>query len=405
LRRMEHIIDHHNIDEPLFLFYAPHVAHCPLQVPKEYLDKFDFMQNDENHCEVKTSNVLPSGQVQPPIIKCRKQYRAMIHLLDDMIGSITQRLKDRDMWDNLLIVFTSDNGGPIRLEESGATNFPLRGGKYSPWEGGVRAAAFVSGGYVPKDRRGKVLNEPIHISDWYKTLAAIGGNDNVEDDLAARSGLPPVDAVNVAPLLMGQVTQSPRVEIPLSKQALLIGRYKLIWGDNIEGAGWSGPNYPDTNSTRYDVELKAVNCSNGCLFDVLRDPGEHVDLAPKETARLSWMKYRLTQLRENFFENDDRGVDSCPPDIDIPCACWAAVNYYGGFFGPYQEVDEKFLYNEISSQPKTTFYRKTIASTPDSSEVHPTAGFLVYMLLVSTLAFMVHSWTKRHNVYTPIPDR
>ena len=39
-----------------------------------------------------------------------------------------------------------------------------------------------------------------------------------------------------------------------------------------------------------------------------------------------------------FFENSDRGVDSCPPGIAMPCACWMAVNHYGGFFGPYQEV-------------------------------------------------------------------
>lgn len=50
------------------------------------------------------------------------------------------------------------------------------------------------------------------------------------------------------------------------------------------------------------------------------------------------MKERLEELRKSFFQNNDVGQDSCPSDIDMPCACWMAVNYYGGFLGPYQEV-------------------------------------------------------------------
>ena len=49
-----------------------------------------------------------------------------------------------DMYDNTLIIFTSDNGGPI-YEPGAASNHPLRGSKYNDWEGGVRTNAFVSG--------------------------------------------------------------------------------------------------------------------------------------------------------------------------------------------------------------------------------------------------------------------
>jgi hypothetical protein len=56
------------------------------------------------------------------------------------------------------------------------------------------------------------------------------------------------------------------------------------------------------------------------------------------------------------------------------------------------------------SQPRTMSNLKTIASTPDSSEIYNT-GFLVYMLVVSTLVFLVQfSWNRRRNAYTPIPD-
>jgi arylsulfatase A-like enzyme len=342
---MLEIIDSQDSNDPLLLFYAPHIAHCPLQVPKEYLQQFDFITatDDGDRCRVETANVYPENDQQPVRISCRKQYRAMVHLLDDMIGKVVDRLVKRNMWDNLLIVFTSDNGGPVRLEESGATNYPLRGGKYSPWEGGVRAAAFVSGGYLPANRRGIKIMEPIHIADWYRTLAALAGNEHVDDELARLSGLPPLDSINMAPLLLGNVTTSPRVEIPLSPEALIVGDFKLIWKERVEWAGWSGPQYPHANSTRADIQDKTLNCKDGCLFDVVRDPGECRDLAQHDKIRLATMKERLVEHRKTFFENNDRGVDSCPSGIGIPCACWAAVNYYGGFFGPYQEVDEMVL--------------------------------------------------------------
>lgn len=84
-------------------------------------------------------------------------YLSMVNLLDNLIGNLTQQLKDKGFWDNTVLVFSSDSasmvisqkkvidaisdGGPLGLEESGGNNYPLRGGKYSEFEGtgcGVR---------------------------------------------------------------------------------------------------------------------------------------------------------------------------------------------------------------------------------------------------------------------------
>ncbi|KAL3938478.1 MAG: hypothetical protein SGARI_001731 [Bacillariaceae sp.] len=127
--------------QPLFLFYAPHVAHCPLQVPEEYLDQFDFMDNDEAMCQAQTSTIVGPDD-KPKKYSCRKQYHAMVKMLDDVVGSLVERFKAHGMWDNALVVMTSDNGGPVNPQESASTNHPLRGCKYSDFEGGVRAVAF-----------------------------------------------------------------------------------------------------------------------------------------------------------------------------------------------------------------------------------------------------------------------
>ena len=72
--------------------------------------------------------------------------------MDDTIKNLTTALKDKGMWENTLVVFTTDNGGPI-YEPGSSNNYPLRGGKYSDFEGGVRTTTFMSGGYIPKETR------------------------------------------------------------------------------------------------------------------------------------------------------------------------------------------------------------------------------------------------------------
>ncbi|CAJ1416890.1 unnamed protein product [Effrenium voratum] len=168
------IVERHDPSEPLFLFYAPHVAHFPLQVPRAYYEKLSFMTDDEGLCIARTPKDLhPIDPAHPDLeYKCRQQHAAMIMLMDEVVGSITSAFKAKGMWEtNTLMIFSSDNGGPVYLPENAASNWPLRGGKYGDFDGGVRAVAFVSGGrYVPAHLRGTSNSGIIHIADWYATL-------------------------------------------------------------------------------------------------------------------------------------------------------------------------------------------------------------------------------------------
>jgi len=238
-------------------------------------------------------------------------------------------------------VLTSDNGGPSDPIESGSNNWPLRGGKYSDFEGGIRAAAFVSGGFLPAAARGTVTADTIAIADWYGTFAALYGAD-ATDAKAAAAGLPPVDSVNVWPLVSRQNTTSPRTEIPVTPNVLISGRYKLMLGPQIE-ATWSGVVYPNASSPADPVDPgPTLACgTTGCLFDVVDDPTEHNDVAAAHPALAASMKARLVELRKGFFTNDDDFTNStvCPPGVNVtPCACWAALNVWGGYFGPWSSA-------------------------------------------------------------------
>jgi len=89
----------------------------------------------------------------------------MVKYMDDVVGDIVSELKAGDMWNDTLLVFSADNGGPLYITAN-ANNYPLRGGKYSDWEGGVRTNAFVSGGVLPEDVHGTTRQEFVHIADW-----------------------------------------------------------------------------------------------------------------------------------------------------------------------------------------------------------------------------------------------
>eukprot|EP00510_Aplanochytrium_minuta_P002241 CAMPEP_0184012332 /NCGR_PEP_ID=MMETSP0954-20121128/4342_1 /TAXON_ID=627963 /ORGANISM="Aplanochytrium sp, Strain PBS07" /LENGTH=83 /DNA_ID=CAMNT_0026292285 /DNA_START=69 /DNA_END=317 /DNA_ORIENTATION=+ len=82
----------------------------------------------------------------------------MVQYMDHALGKMVAAFQAKGMWENTLMILSSDNGGPIyglpvaptkpyaRGVYGGANNLPLRGGKVTDWEGGVRVNAFVSGG-------------------------------------------------------------------------------------------------------------------------------------------------------------------------------------------------------------------------------------------------------------------
>ena len=69
----------------------------------------------------------------------------MVASLDESLKQLTETLAQKGMIDNTIIVFTTDNGGAAGgYDDSAGSNYPLRGGKNTFWEGGVRGVGFVS---------------------------------------------------------------------------------------------------------------------------------------------------------------------------------------------------------------------------------------------------------------------
>ena len=105
-------------------------------------------------------------RLDPPyLLNGDETYGNMLSVMDTGFRNITHQLKSSGLWNETLLVSFSDNGGPT--SPTGPNNHPLRGSKESPYEGGTRTFAIVSGGYLPAALRGTVSHSFIHAADWY----------------------------------------------------------------------------------------------------------------------------------------------------------------------------------------------------------------------------------------------
>jgi len=236
-------------------------------------------------------------------------YSNMISMLDDVVGNVTNALTRTGMWGNTLLLFTADNGG-IGL----GNNYPLRGHKHDPWQGGTRAAAFISGGLIPYELRGTHSGDHlIHISDWYATFAHLAGVDSsdpvrIGDDNATHD----IDGVNVWPLLTRKNLTQPREMTPITESSLIWvdPANQSQWWKLITLAGQSNYYHPNQSSVapgdpclegrqpdpaqpgRTDslvTGCPVCNASHPCLYDILADPAERHNIAklhPKIVQRL-----------------------------------------------------------------------------------------------------------------------
>ena len=139
-------------DQPFFLNYWMFSVHAPFDAKSELIEKY-------------------RGRIDPDDPQRSPTYAAMIESMDDAIGTLLDTIDRLGIAENTIIVFASDNGGNMYNEVDGTTptsNAPLRGGKATMYEGGVRGPAiFVHPGRIAA---GSTSNEIIQSVDFYLTL-------------------------------------------------------------------------------------------------------------------------------------------------------------------------------------------------------------------------------------------
>lgn len=160
--------------KPFFLYLAYNAPHTPLQATEKYLSRFQNIQNLK-----------------------RRTYAAMVSALDDGVGRLLDKLKETGQFDNTIIVFLSDNGGPV--SDNGSNNAPLRGQKGSVFEGGIRVPfAMQWTGKIPANL---TYDKPIIALDILSTVLA-----NIKGAAKPKN---PLDGIDLLPFLTNKNSKAP----------------------------------------------------------------------------------------------------------------------------------------------------------------------------------------------------
>jgi arylsulfatase len=263
-----------NADRPFFL-YMPHVMpHVPIFASEGFVGRSEH-----------------------------GLYGDVIEELDWSVGEILATLQRLEIDERTLVIFFSDNGPWLSYGEHAGSATPLREGKLTTFEGGVRVPCLVRWpGQVPE---GRVNDEPFMAIDWLPTLTELVGGK-----LPGRK----IDGLSVRPLLLGEPSaRSPHEALffygGTELQAVRSGRWKLHFAHPYittaaePGRGGKPSNWGKSEAqsiTRSGIEGIAsrhggrVEQLELSLFDLEADPGESRNVAAEHPDVVS----RLSRLAE-----------------------------------------------------------------------------------------------------------
>ena len=243
---------------PFFLYMNPSRMHIVTHLS----EKYEKMRTPENGWTVQEAGLAQ---------------------LDDVVGSVLQKIKDLGIEDNTIVVFTTDNGSETITWPDGGMN-PFAGEKGSVLEGGFRVPCMIRWpGKVPA---GKVENAVISGLDWFPTFVAIAGNPDIAEELLQGKPLGDrtykvhLDGYNQLDLITGKGPSKRHEVIYFAEStmgAIRIGDFKYRFID--QPSGWLGgttkPDFPILVNLRLDPFeragiTKSVNYYNWFAYEFWR---------------------------------------------------------------------------------------------------------------------------------------
>lgn len=234
-----------NADRPFFLFLSYNAVHSPMQATDKYMKR--FAEIEDVH---------------------RRIFAGMLSNMDDSVGEVLDKLKKEKLEENTLVFFISDNGGPTA--ELTSSNLPLRGGKGTVYEGGIRVPFLAQWkGTIPK---GKVYRQPVISLDVFATAASL-----------SKASLPKnkkFDGVNLIPYLTGEKKGPPHQKLFWrigARAALRLGDWKLLRQTKRANGSWE-------------------------LYNLEKDLGEKTNLASKEPEKLEELKSAWEKMNAEMIE-------------------------------------------------------------------------------------------------------
>lgn len=250
---LQFIEDHK--DQPFFLFYPNVIPHAELLIPDEYMEPFRGKYLPE--IEYEGAEPGDAGFREGPYgtqPEGHAAFAAMVTLLDKQVGEVIAKLKEAGVYENTIVIFTSDNGPHL---EGGAdpdyfnSNGPLKGYKRDLFEGGIRVPMIAA--WPGKIKSGSQTSHISAFWDVFPTLTEITGTAIPEN----------TDGISFLPTLLGKEDQQKNHDYLYwefhekgGRQAVRKGKWKLVMYDV------------------FDPQITTVG-----LYDLANDIGEENNLA------------------------------------------------------------------------------------------------------------------------------
>eukprot|EP01084_Bolivina_argentea_P003869 7321_1 len=320
-RSIEIIKNNSKNNDPLFLYLPYQSVHAPPQVPQSYIN--------------------PYLNIGMP--KQRAVYAGKLSCMDEGVGNITNVLQEYGYLDannngSTIIVFQSDNGGPVpNVSANGACNYPLRGGKYSIWEGGSRLSGLIwaTKNIVKEELRGRNYSQLMHVVDYYTTLCDAAGINTKDinpklDGINHWKGLTNSDDTNDKYFKYRDSVYYGYYEKHKAKQ----GQYndtafRYQWYKLFNGSGgnptecWDCYNFTDGNLKSYEQYYLDYKYDGNpvLLYNLETDAIEKYDISANNTDIVGQIWNMMLQL-EATADPTPTPDNTCPSVIPHPDNAW-----------------------------------------------------------------------------------
>ena len=278
-----------NKEKPFFLYLSHYAVHNGLMGPPETVDHFRVKPKSgisapsENNPENDPYKKFPADYRGKPN---NPHLAAQLKHIDTGVGEILQCLRDNDLLNNTLVIFTSDNGGATGV----TTNTPLRGGKTSMYEGGNRIPMIFYG--YGTDSAPKIIDQRIISMDFFPTFCELT-HTNMPEQIC--------DGVSILPLFNNKEIEEREFHWyypPCVKESdnsrnieasIISGKYKLI--------------------ERYTYNGCQLSVIEQELFDLTTEPYEKNNLSTKNIETTRILNRKLKTWREEIEKGENKSVN------------------------------------------------------------------------------------------------
>ena len=241
------LINNRDARKPFALFLSFYNVHTPIQANLEHVDYFKEKLSKMNDNIVRTRG---EGEALTRLNQTDAEYASMVYAVDKNLGKLFKTLKDNDLYENSLIIFTSDNGGLSTLRRVAPTSvYPLRAGKGWLYEGGIKIPQLIK---LPGNIEKEIVDDITVSYDIFPTILDVAGIRNENE----------IDGISLIPRLLEK-----------SK----IDRENIYWHfPHYHGSLWK----PGSAIRSGDWKLIFDYESNEAkLFDLKEDPSELNDIS------------------------------------------------------------------------------------------------------------------------------